>query len=86
MQSAGQKVKSMLLASLIASVRHQLKALDETLNLLEAEIEKGKPESQDYDREPHCPLCNCKELNDISTMGNPGIIACRNCDYQGKAA
>lgn len=80
-----------MLNNLVNAIRAQMAALDQSLQLLQEEIEEqsaqksaGESDGDAVDNgAPLCPNCESPELNDASTMGNPGQIACKNCGFVG---
>ncbi len=61
----------------IAAIRHQMKALDESLALLERQL-----------REPVenplvCPQCQSPEIEMIPLMGPDKQYFCKQCDWKG---
>lgn len=71
----------MLVLSLISSVRLQLKALEETLELLETEL--TKKDIPPGSSTPICPKCGGGDMIEARTMGHPSQVACRNCSFVG---
>ena len=72
------------LLHLIDGIRHQMAALDTTLDLLVGEISATKSAVTDESK-LQCPKC-CAVLgdeNDITCMGQTRQYACPDCDFRG---
>ena len=75
------KVEPNFIQDLIASIQHQLRALDCSLELLHRRDVSSTRE--DDPRNPVCPKC-ASPINDITTMGaSRAQYACTVCEFQG---
>ena len=63
----------------IAAVRHQLKALDQSLEMLEKQLRKPAED----DGKPTCPFCGSKDMIAMHMMGSQTQYACSGCSFSG---
>ena len=64
----------------MSAIRHQMKALDEALDMLEKQLAQRPSEPVD-DGSPRCGQCNSKKLERLQAMGLKASYLCKECNF-----
>lgn len=68
----------------ITAIRHQMKALDEALGMLEEMLKQQLKESKEVPNGPQCPVCHSTKLSPMPLMGPDRQYFCEECDFKGQ--
>lgn len=72
------------LQNTIKAIRYQIKALDESLEMLEGLIEAQKAEKDAEKEVLRCPVCHSAKLSSMPLMGPDRQYFCEDCDFKGQ--
>ena len=70
---------------LIQSIRHQMQALDQTLEILEKQLNTASVRTAPADDTVRCPACSTilLDANQYDAMGIGTCYACPSCEFRG---